>query len=381
MCGIVTAFSKLGQSVNTIVVDQFQDQHHRGKEGYGAAMLLNGADNKTFVDIKRATTEAKILVDIYMNPSSAILFHHRLPTSSANLRSQTHPIFVSNDLFTHDYFIVHNGVIQNADALKVGHEKDGFQYTTALPGTTKNFNDSESLAIEIALMIEGHNDKIHTIGSAAFVGFKINKVTRELVDIIYGRNYQNPIKVFESDKILLLSSEGYGTDVEAHQLFTYNVASGITTKQELRLEANYAVPAHNYTGFNYNYNKEDDEENNKYFVGREDSETLKGSHADKESVSSSNNDEKNDDDKELSNLSYEDDPVTLLYENYLEDASVMVDEYISCLMTPQTLDMAEDCRQRLIDALIAIEAEMATYHTNNTIAEENKAIKNAHMGS
>lgn len=250
MCGIVGAFSKNNKPVNDWITDTFQDQLDRGTRGFGA-VTFDKLTHKVF----RSTEPAKILVDLALNKSSNIMFHHRMPSSSENKLSQTHPILVTHPLFKHSYLIIHNGVIHNDDEMKKVHEGLGFVYNTYLK--TKEdanyvwgtFNDSEALAIELARFMEGEIKKIGAEGSMAFIGLQIKG--KKVVKIFFGRN-SSPLNMLLNKKGLFLSSEGEGHEIEANKLFKYNLTNYALESIPLEFLA-YSPPPTNY---NYNWKKD-----------------------------------------------------------------------------------------------------------------------------
>ena len=130
MCGLIGMFNFIitdkktkkktkTEPVNDEVIEQLEDQISRGNEGFGILMI----DKKNEIELKRATEIAKALLDLYRKESTMIIMHHRNPTSSDNKISQTHPILVSDGSLKYNYYVIHNGIISNADNLKEEHEK------------------------------------------------------------------------------------------------------------------------------------------------------------------------------------------------------------------------------------------------------------------
>lgn len=235
MCGIIGAFNTQTPkerknkapvpNVNDFVIDTYEDQHTRGKEGFGLITI----DIKKDVTVHRATEPVKFLLDLKMNPSPMIIAHHRMPTSTDNKLSQTHPIFVSNESLAHDYFVIHNGIISNAEELKDKHDKLGFVYTTKTQDAKKfgyqyyrsvEFNDSESLAIELALLIEGRSVHLGHQGSAAFIVLQTDKKTGKALRVFFGRD-SSPIQMHKQEGQLCLSSEGIGESVPRDLLHSF----------------------------------------------------------------------------------------------------------------------------------------------------------------
>src|ERR1035437_1703873 len=117
MCGIIGAIanprSEKKIDANNFIINQFEDQNSRGKEGFGIIRITNGK----IEGIDRACTPMKFLIDLYQNKSESIIAHHRTPTSTDNKIAQTHPIYVNNKELKYDYLIIHNGMIRNDDIL------------------------------------------------------------------------------------------------------------------------------------------------------------------------------------------------------------------------------------------------------------------------
>ncbi len=227
MCGIALAFNFDGTPVNEKIHDIYQNQRSRGTEGYGMAAIIKEND-KTKLKIFRSTNELSAMMDLKMpwNRSPLILFHHRTPTSTENQVEQTHPILVQDGSFRFDYLVVHNGIIQNADKLKEEHEKLGLLYSTQIeePKWINSavmeikFNDSESLAFELARYLEGQIEKPGSIGSAAFILLQLDKATGLPVALYFGRNSGNPLRYGRNSKNIVIASEKIGTEIEAHKI-------------------------------------------------------------------------------------------------------------------------------------------------------------------
>lgn len=212
--------------VNDWIINQYEDQAHRGKEGFGIIMI----DKENNIELKRATTEVKFLLDLYAKKSNIIIAHHRAPTSSENKMSQTHPILVENEKLEHSYLIIHNGIVSNDNDLKEKHEKEGFTYTTEYAKTnvyntnynTTKFNDTEALAIEIALFIENKTSAIGTSNNAAFIAIQINKKENKATKIFFGRK-GGMLNMAKTRGKLRLSSEGEGTVVKDMTLYSFEL--------------------------------------------------------------------------------------------------------------------------------------------------------------
>ena len=242
MCGIIGAIanprSEKKIDANEFIINQFEDQNSRGKEGFGIIRITNGKID----GIDRACTPMKFLIDLYQNKAESIIAHHRTPTSTDNKIKQTHPIFVSNPELKYDYLVIHNGMIRNNDILKAEHEKLGYKYTTesiedryigyAYTQATKiiKWNDSETLAIDLARYIEKKQTEIKIEGSAAFIAIQTIKNSNKITKIFFGRR-DNPININIQKEGIYLSSEGIGEKVPSHNLYWINISKPTFDKE------------------------------------------------------------------------------------------------------------------------------------------------------
>ena len=221
-------------------------------------------DKQNKVTIERSTEIAKILINLYDKESNMIILHHRNPTSSENKLSQTHPLFISNRILDYDYYVIHNGVVNNSDDLKEDHEKLGFKYNTIR--TTffdkKEYNDSEALAIELAMYIENQTKQIEATGSAAFIAVQVNKETKKAENIFFGRK-DNPLKLAGRQGEVRLSSEGKGETILEDVLYKFNIKSPSLTKSGLNFvtyrkkETNTSRDINDNYPHSYNYNSKE----------------------------------------------------------------------------------------------------------------------------
>jgi len=204
-------------------------------EGFGFVSVKNGKLNKYF----RSIHETEAMKALYADDSPLIIFHHRNPSSTPNIKDAAHPIKVSHKDFAHDYYVIHNGVINNASWLKEGHEKKGIVYTTEMDtavipkdgkpvNTGKIFNDSEALAVELALYLEEKQDEVKTSGSLAFICLETEK-DGTAVALHYGRNHASPLVLRTVEHLSILSSEGEGTEVTPHKLYTNSMKDSAQT--------------------------------------------------------------------------------------------------------------------------------------------------------
>jgi len=239
MCGIIAGFNKRtpknkdkkainAKPINDFILNQYEDQYNRGQKGFGIIRIEKNGN----IEIDRATEPTKFLLDLYLKPSTMIIAHHRTPTSTENKIQQTHPIKISNKKLKFDYYAVHNGMISNDEELKKKHEKLGFEYTTKCfesvnqyykTNKTEKWNDSEAIAIELALFIEGKIKTVRTENGAAFIILQVNKKTNLAQKCFFGRNGFNSIlNICKSKGNLLISSEGKGEEVKEGKLFSFH---------------------------------------------------------------------------------------------------------------------------------------------------------------
>jgi hypothetical protein len=250
MCGIVFVKRYDGKRADKMVLKRYHAQKSRGQEGFGFVSLSGGK----VMEYKRSTGEAEIVKLVGKQNVSEIIFHHRFPTSTPNFEMAAHPIRVSHEDLHYDYFVIHNGVIFNDDKLKTKHESLGFKYNTELlkkwrsNGNTifehRQWNDSEALAIELALDLDKNGTGVDIAGSIAFVCLQVEKGSRQAVKVFFGRNYGSPLKIDNLAKhFLAVTSEGNGKNVEVNKLYAIDYGTGEMTTKDYAVgdfEHNYA---------------------------------------------------------------------------------------------------------------------------------------------
>ncbi len=248
MCGLVFIKKTDKSFARKTVWKRYVNQKTRGSKGFGYVAMRDGK----ILNIERAKYENEIEKELKEENASEILFHHRFPTSTENMIEATHPIEVQNAGLEYDYYVAHNGVISNDSDLKVIHEKLGFTYTTLIRHKTftrltkysfEEFNDSEALAIELALVLDAKKDTVDAKGSAAFICLQAEKVTGIVKSVFFGRNHSNPLKLYREKNFISITSEGAGVEISADTLFKLDMESGLVTERPLKI-AGYAT----YTG-------------------------------------------------------------------------------------------------------------------------------------
>lgn len=249
MCGIVFATDFTGQPVNKWITHQFEKQRSRGTQGFG---LLDGQFNHLIKNPR----EDKILKWLNKYKSTEILFHHRFPTSTENVQNACHP-FSTGRFFETNYVLVHNGWISNAEAMYKKHIKLGIEYSSLQPDGS--FNDSEALLWELALTLEGEQEKMECYGAIAFICLATNSDDKR--ELYFGRN-NNPLNMHFTKKHLYLSSEGQGDPITSHSLYCYNYKTKELKSKEFDINSyssepfSYSsYPMDYYLGFEYDYSE------------------------------------------------------------------------------------------------------------------------------
>jgi len=387
MCGIVAAFkTKPNQEldtkdVNEAIVNQYEDQYKRGTEGYG----ILAWNNKTKKPVlKRATEAAKFMFDLHAKSFPMMIIHHRNPTSSDNLVNQTHPLFVSHESLEFDYYLVHNGVITNANALILGHNAMGIKYRTLyrkhwIASTEEKFNDSESLAVEVALYIEGKTKRIGTLGAAAFISVQVDKTTGKVNRIYFGRK-NNPLNMAKSRTELYLSSEGKGSSIEEEVLYSFAPSGTMDLKKQKMDFVSYYEPPAKTKDVAVERKSLQEEATEKILKQWEEEDTAEktvGFHTPKEKDPF---DEFDEDEAEF--LSYNGRPVAPIIGFYqhprleeLEDTAIaLIQDYFTCLDQEDTYFAGRGLAPELITQLGEVfkdaDEELGLIHYDNIRKEE-----------
>ena len=254
MCGIIYYKSFTGRAVNRKVLKHYIRQKGRGREGFG----FIGISRKR-LRICRATQERGIRYYLKKYPFSEILFHHRLPTSTSNTIKTTHPIVVLQPVYRHKYYLVHNGIIHNDAELKVKHEEMGIDYVTPQWSAYGSFwrsaeeryefNDSEALAHEVALFLEGMQKEIEAQGDMTFICMETDSDNNAL-RLHFARNDGSPLGMKRTRECLVIASENVSyQDIPPHKLYTYDYRTQDISQRkielpEYKLLSNFAFHPH-----------------------------------------------------------------------------------------------------------------------------------------
>lgn len=236
MCGILAQVSKRNKPVNQAILEAFNRQIGRGTQGFGFAF----EDENGRVATRFHTQKEGILSQLAQCRSTAMIFHHRIPTSTPNVFESCHPFKVS--VGNKSLYTIHNGYISNDDELKEEHEKLGYTYRSQ--SQTGKFNDSEALAHELALKILDGKELMGARGGVAFIALETDGNDAP-VAIYFGRNSSSPLKLRVSRKSIVIGSETPGDIVPPGylnrlDLDTYEIE---TTPMSI---AQYSYSAHSH---------------------------------------------------------------------------------------------------------------------------------------
>lgn len=235
MCGIVYSRNFHGRSVNRTIAKRYKDQRLRGYNGFGYYVPET---NRLTHNVR----ESRILSLLKREKAaSEILFHHRFPTSTENVRNACHP-FSTKDVFENNYIVVHNGVVRNPKDLKKEHDNLGIKYVSEQKDG--RFNDSEALAFDIARYLEGDVDGISAEGSIAFIAIKRDRLGKPMT-LFFGRNTGNPLKMKKTTNSITLSSEGEGKLIDPNVLYSLSYDTDEISERDLVIPTGYTTYNHN----------------------------------------------------------------------------------------------------------------------------------------
>ena len=374
MCGIIAAISLDGHPINEEVYNQFQDQSGRGRKGFGIAMLEKPIkqEDKPYIKVRRSTDEIGAIIDLKLFPTTMIMFHHRTPTSSDNKIQQTHPILVSNEILEFDWLISHNGIITNDAELKIKHEKEyGIKYSTDNGEIIRNYNDSEALAVELAIYLEREQlkknwgveqNEIQAKGSAAVIGMQIDKITKQPLKLFYGRNTGNILHTFRDQRIIFISSEGKGQMVTPNEYTFIDLQHPKLKQKTYQLIVPYVYP--NITYPKIEHTKEFTHVNNTPIESQET----------KYWQDTNNYLETTDELEKSFNLT--DDP-NLIAESELmyDELNINIEEFMEMICNQDECDYADCCITEINKTMKKMQEKMQNYWTKNILTKEEEEEK------
>lgn len=243
MCGLIYGRSKNQvRPINKTIIKQYLKQKNRGTEGFGVYDI-------DFEKLVKETKETNIIRWLKKHPSMELLFHHRFPTSTDNVRNAAHPFSTKDYFKDKEYILIHNGVIRNTERLADEHGTREIIYQSAQPDG--RFNDSEALLWDIALYLEGEIESPHSEGSVAFICIEKDKKNPEKNKLHYFHNSGNPLFKRDTNKFFVLASEANSNQDESvptGTLFSYKYEDKITDERILILPQNnwnHTVPTRN----------------------------------------------------------------------------------------------------------------------------------------
>lgn len=224
ICGIIYIKDLRGRNRASYVEELFKDQIDRGTDGFGFFLPQK---NKLVHNMKAGRTFRLMKKE----RSNDVLFHHRNPTvSSVKISRQgCHPYSTKN-FFDKNYVLVHNGNITNHIARKTEHEKLGIKYFSEKSGKT---NDSEALLWDLALYLEGETNEIESYGAAAYI--LVEMENGKPIKTHFGRNTGRPLSYVLQKTQLLISSEGFTSQVPVDKMFSYDYKTNTVDSMELKI--------------------------------------------------------------------------------------------------------------------------------------------------
>lgn len=220
MCGIIYAKNLTGnEPVNNLIKVLYQNQKSRGQQGFGFV----GMSAKS-INTYRSINEKWIMRYLNENQYDEILFHHRNPTSTPNTLKSTHPFVIQ--LNGKSYYFVHNGIIQNDDELQKDHYERNIAYESH---DEFFFNDSEALAWDFCLWLNGEQDKMKARGAVAFICLETDEKNRASKLYFY-RNTEVPLRIYRDKTLFIISSEGNYPLIKENSLYCWDYPSGQVLK-------------------------------------------------------------------------------------------------------------------------------------------------------
>lgn len=220
-------------------------QRNRGTSGFG--FYLPETDRLT-----HNTKEGRILTLLKREKDAKeVLFHHRMPTSTPNVRNACHPFSTKDHFKNYSYVGIHNGVVSNTDELKKEHYDAGIKYVSIQENG--RFNDSEALVWDFARFVEGDTPRLKASGSIAIIVVKRDLETGKALGVFFGHNHRNPLVMKKTEHSLTLSSEGDGDRVPENELFYYDYDTDELTKRSCIFPAWTSGGYNNYAGYNSGY--------------------------------------------------------------------------------------------------------------------------------
>ena len=146
MCGIVGAVAE--RDITPLLIEGLKRLEYRGYDSAGIALLND--DTLTRIRKKGKVVELMKALDTAKVNGSIGIAHTRWATHGVPAENNAHP-HISKDRVA----VVHNGIIENYEALRVKQEKQGYQFDSD--------TDTEVVVHQIAHYLEQGSDLLQAV--------------------------------------------------------------------------------------------------------------------------------------------------------------------------------------------------------------------------
>ena len=193
MCGIVGIVSN--KSVSSSIINALKKLEYRGYDSAGISTLNNG-----FIEEKKCSGRVENLEKIlFENPSSGDLGigHVRWATHGVPNQINAHPHS------TEKVSVVHNGIIENSDKLKMEYEKKGYKF--------KSQTDTEVITIILNDYLKSEDliNSIHKTLNKLVGSFALGVIFKDFKDIVVGARRGSPLAVGYGHNENFIGSDSY----------------------------------------------------------------------------------------------------------------------------------------------------------------------------
>ena len=193
MCGIVGIVSN--KSVSSSIINALKKLEYRGYDSAGISTLNNG-----IIEEKKCSGRVENLEKIlFENPSSGDLGigHVRWATHGVPNQINAHPHS------TEKVSVVHNGIIENSDKLKMEYEKKGYKF--------KSQTDTEVITIILNDYLKSEDliNSIHKTLNKLVGSFALGVIFKDFKDIVVGARRGSPLAVGYGHNENFIGSDSY----------------------------------------------------------------------------------------------------------------------------------------------------------------------------
>ena len=193
MCGIVGIVSN--KSVSSSIINALKKLEYRGYDSAGISTLNNG-----IIEEKKCSGRVENLEKIlFENPSSGDLGigHVRWATHGIPNQINAHPHS------TEKVSVVHNGIIENSDKLKMEYEKKGYKF--------KSQTDTEVITIILNDYLKSEDliNSIHKTLNKLVGSFALGVIFKDFKDIVVGARRGSPLAVGYGHNENFIGSDSY----------------------------------------------------------------------------------------------------------------------------------------------------------------------------